>query len=296
MGPYPEHKNNFASAGDTTSRVSPQIWSNCPFDEVESGFHPGYARHWEFVGFKPSTNVNAAEAYWSDGLMVFGSNGAVVTAGSDPTVGTGTVAANAFGTVAIGSDGDDEGCVIRQPGAPIKLSGPNSAITARSGRFWFEWRGKVSTVSDVQADCYVGLVEDVAATATVPITATGGTLADKNLVGFHRRANATSGNGALIYPVYKADGQTVAYGTTTQAITADTYVKLGLIYEPTDNTIKWFGNGLQLLNYAVLATQGNPFPNDILMGAVIAILNAAGSISPTITSDWMRICQIPYGT
>lgn len=296
MGPYPEHKNNFAASGDTRSRVSSAIWSNCPFDEVRSGYHPGYAKHWDFVEIKPSTNINAGEAYWSEGLMIFGSNGAVATQGSDPTVGTGTVPNDAFGTVAIGSDGDDEGAAIRMAVAPFKLSGPNATVTARSGRFWLEWRGKASSIADVISDGFLGLLEDVAATATVPITATGGTLADKNLVGFHRRANATTGNGALIYPVYKADGQTVAYGTTTQAITADTYVKLGLLYEPKDNTIKWFGNGLLLQSYTILATQGNPFPNDILLGACIATLNAAGSISPTFTTDWLRVCQIPYGT
>lgn len=291
MGPYPQHKNNFTV--DTSSGVS-GIWADCPFDEVASGYHPGYAKHWEFAEFKASANVNAAEAYWVDGLMVFGSDGCAVTLGSDPTVGTGTVANNAFGTVAIGSDGDNEGGAIRMSQAPFKLSGPNSTLTARSGKFWMEWRGKVSSIADTIADVYVGLMEDVACTASIPITATAGTLADKNLCGFYRLGT----DGDYFDAVYKANGvPTSSTHYTAQAdaqlLAADTYVKLGLTYDPADFRVRWFGNGMQLASYQITSAQGTIFPNDVAMCAVIAIINAAGSISPTVTTDWLRVCQIP---
>src|SRR4051794_9098440 len=105
MGPYPQHNNNF---GSDTSAGPSGIWANCPFDEVVAGYHPGWAHHWDFVKFKTASSFTP-EGYHDDGLMVFGSTGATAAITSDPTQGTGTVANNAFGVVAIGSDGDDEG-------------------------------------------------------------------------------------------------------------------------------------------------------------------------------------------
>ncbi len=290
MGPYPQHKNNFTA--DTTAGVS-GIWADCPYDEVVSGYHPGYARQWDFADI-PTNSSFTTEALIGDGVMLFGSTGAVLTAGSNPTVGTATVAANAFGTATMGSNDDNEGAAFRHASAPLRISGPNATATARTGKLWFEARVKQSVNTVTLFDWFVGLMEDTACTAAVPVTATAGQLADKNLLGFFKLGSAPT----FFDAVYKSDGQPSSSTHTTalasaQAIVADTYVKLGLTYDPNSNRVIWWGNGVQLASYVVLATQGNPFPNDVNLGWVIGNTNVAGSITATWTVDWVRCCQIP---
>lgn len=280
--------NQGTNAPNTGSDYSPFIWSDCPVDAVLNGTVAAAVVNDDFLDFKASANVNAAEAYWTNGWMVFGSDGAAVTLGSDATN-----ANSAFGTVAIGSDGDNEGAVIRRAVAPFKIVGPNSTASARSGKLWFEARLKVSSIADTIADVFIGLSEDTAGTATVPITATAGTLADKNLVGFYRLGT----DGDYFDCVYKANGVPSSSTHYTaqadaQVLVADTYVKVGMKYDPVDHSIKWYGNGIQLASYTVIAAAGTEFPNDVNLCPILAIINAAGSISPTVTIDKIRVIQL----
>lgn len=287
----PSHKNNFTAITDCGPSG---MWADCPYEEVRSGQHPGYAREWRAADLKTSTNINAAEAYWGADLMVFGSNGAVVTAAGLPYAYTTTVAQNSFGAKSLGSDGDDEGAAVRQASAPFRISGPNSTVSSRTGALWLEGRIKVSSIADTLFDFFFGLMEDVACTAVIPITATAGRMADKNLVGFLRLGS----DGDYLDAIYKADGQPSSTTHTTaqadaQVLVADNFVKIGLKYNPVDYTIKWYGNGKQVAAYTVLSTQGNPFPNDINLGWVMGCTNVAGSITDTFTWEWVRACQIP---
>lgn len=254
---------------------SPFIWGDCPWEAIRSGAVAGYARHWEFDGFKTSTNVNAAEAYWSEGLKVFGSDGAAIAAVDQQ-----------FGAVSLTSDGDNEGLSIAQFGQPLQ-------IDQGKGKLWFEARIKTSTITDTKHGIFLGLCDSTALTATVPIAAAG-TLADLNFVGFHR----LEGDGDQIDCVYKANGVTQVTQEadalpTAYVLVADTYIKLGLKYfADADYTLRWYANGVKLDEKAIPAADGTDFPNDVRLGWVLAILNATATTPGTTTVDWVRVAQL----
>lgn len=282
----PKYAANFA--GDTNPNLSPMVWRGYRPASLASGDTPGFFKKWDFADFKASTNVNASEAYWADGLMVFGSDGFAITNGSDHTSATTT--GKSIGTITIGSDGDNEGGSLRQACAPLRATGINATATSRSGDWALEARLRTSTIADTKHGIFFGVIEDVAATATIPITAAGA-LADKNLIGFHR----LEGDGDYFDCVSKADGQTaVTHQADAQVIVADTYVKLGLRYEASIGTLFWYGNGVQLASEYIDPTAGGSttygyFPNDINLGWILSVLNATASTPGTTTPDWVAL-------
>lgn len=283
MSAFPQYRGNFGdNVANTGSNPSPYIWGDCPWDSIESGKIRGYTRWFDFDRFKASSNVNAAEAYWAEGFNVFGSDGAPVTLGSNSTVG-----APAFGTVTIGSDGDNEGASIRQSQANLMITGPNATSTSRSGKLWMEARIKSSTITDTKHGIFCGLMDTTAVSATVPIAAAG-TLADVNLVGFHR----LEGDGDYLDCVYKANGVTaVTVEADSQVLVADTYVKVGMVYNPSTYVLTFYGNGIALCTKEVPAAAGTDFPNDVQLGFVFAVLNATASTPGTSTIDWVKLAQ-----
>jgi hypothetical protein len=155
-----------------TSRVcrSPAIWFDCPWAQVVSGEVDGVAFFDDF--HRQPVTVPTSEAAYGPDYRGFTSTGGTINAATQVIEGA----------ITLGSDGDDEGASIQTLGAPFK-------IIRGGGPLWFEARIKFSSVAGLLFDAFIGLMEKVTLTATVPITATGGALADKNFVGFHRSAS-----------------------------------------------------------------------------------------------------------
>jgi hypothetical protein len=213
--------------------------------------------------------------------------GAVASAGAyygfADTGGSVVVADEVGGAVTASSDGDNEGASIARQAKPFQISRSH-------GKLWAEFRFKSSTVADTKHGVFLGLIETISQSATVPIAAAG-TLADQNFVGFHR----LEGDGDQVDCVYKANGvtqvtvQADALGT---ALVADTYTKLGMIYNPADYKLKFYQNGLEIASYTVVASAGTDFPNDVRMGMIFAVLNATASTPGSSTLDKFRIAQL----
>jgi len=260
---------------DATSRgPSQNLWKDCP----DIGYllnHPsdGWFIFQDFVNFRTSSNINAAEAHWADGYRVFGSNGGAIANETDER----------GGVVTISSDGDDEGVGIGTMGQPFQI---DQAL----GNLWFEARVKTSTIADTKHGFFLGLADSTAMTATVPIAADG-TLANLNFVGFHR----LEGDGDYVDTVYKADGVTqVTVKSDAQVLVADTFIKLGMRYDASGQVLKFFVNGTQLADTKTIpAADGTDFPNDVRLGMCFAVLNATGTTPGNSSIDWWRCVQAP---
>lgn len=268
-------------ATDTSSKWSPAVWQGFPQDAIKNGSVDGRLYEWDFADFKPSTNVNAAEAYWEKGLMVFGSDGFAIAA----LAGTGL-----NGGVTLGSDGDNEGGSIRHAVAPFTIS-------RSSKHFVMEVVLNDSTIADTKHGFFAGLIENVASTATVPIAAAG-TLADKNFVGFHR----LEGDGDKLDCVYKADGVTQVT-TLADAVTlvADTDVRLGIVFRPEPDfdtslryVLRFYADNVPIATAykQIPSAAGTDFPNDIGLGFVFAMLNATASTPGTAVLKRAKIGQV----
>lgn len=271
------YRANLGSA-NTDRNPSPNIWHDCPWLEIAEGETPGVLFYEDFVSF-PITPATT-EGNWGS-YAQFSSTGGTITAGT----GQG-------GEAIFASDGDNEGASFRSLATPFK-------ITRALKKLWFECRIKTSTIADTKHGFFVGLTDNTAFTATVPIAADG-TLADLNLVGFHR----LEGDGDYVDSRYRADGVTaVTVGADAQVLVADTYVKLGFVFEPnTDshvfsttnqNILSFYGNNLRLADRKQIpSAAGTDFPNDVAMGVAFAVLNATGSTPGNTTVDWIRCAQL----
>jgi hypothetical protein len=278
--------NNRGTA-NTDNLWSPAVWQGIPVADCLAGAVDCVIQQLDFgQGFKPSANVNAAEAYWDRGLMVFGSDGAAVTA--DKAVGK-----NAG--VSISSDGDNEGAAIRAQFQPFR-------IDRGRGKFAFEVQGWTSTITDTKHGFFMGLCDSTAATATVPIAAAG-TLADLNFVGVHR----LEGDGDKLDVVYKANGVTqVTQYADAHTLVADAVFSFGMTFDPDNdfggkgkNVLRFYFNNIPLTDtssysgYKVIPTgDGDDFPNDVGLGFIFSVLNATASTPGDTTCMRFRAIQL----
>lgn len=278
-------RGNLGSA-NTDVELSPNVWSGMPLAAIRNGEVDGVLLDDHFVSFNKTPATT--EGNWSAGLgyAQFSSTGGAIAAG------TGT-----RGEAIFSSDDDNEGASIRTLATPFKI--------IRTGKlFCFEARLKVSTIADTTFEFFCGLLENAALTATVPITATAATLADQNLCGFYR----TESDGDAINTTYKANGVTaVTVGTGEIVPVADTYMKLGMRFDPQvdpfvhDVTqagankyiLSFYLNNVRLASTKQIpSAAGTDFPNDVGLGLCLAVRNAAGSSPGTLTIDRWTAAQL----
>jgi len=257
-----------ASIADTSRGSSPSIWADCPWLEIVAGIKDGIALFDDFLN-GPRVAAGAEAAYGS--YRGFADTGGLVADGAEWG-----------GTLNLSSDGDNEGASFRTSVAPFQ-------IDRGQGKFWFEARVKSSTITDTKHGIILGLMADNVLTAIVPIAADG-TIADVDIVGFHR----LEGDGDYFDTVYKAGGVTaVTVKADAAVIAADTYVKLGMLFNPADNVLSFYRNGVKLADSKTIPeADGTDFPNDVRLGLVIAVLNATGSTPGSAEIDWWRAAQL----
>lgn len=257
-----------STIADTSRGPSSAIWADFPSLEIAAGLKDGFQIYDDFA-HGPRVAAGAEAAYGN--YRGFASTGGLVADGGEIA-----------GVLDLSSDGDDEGASFRTPVAPFQISRTH-------GKLHFECRVKTSTIADTKHGVLVGLMADAALTATLPITA-GGALADVNFVGFHR----LEGDGDMFDVVYKADGVTaVTLQADAVTIVADTYVKLGFVFNPRDYSITFYRNGVKLgTTYTVPVAAGTDFPNDVRLGLVIAVLNATATSPGSTKIDWWRCGQL----
>lgn len=265
-----QHRGNLGSASNGAA-LSPNLWADFPILEIQRGFTAGVYYFEDFLCFRTTTNVNAGQAHWAGGYKLFGSDGAAVAAADE--IG---------GAITLSSDGDNEGVSFSFMQFPFQISRSHKMLC-------FEARLKTSTITDTKHGWFVGLLESCTLSATVPITATG-TLADQNLVGWHR----LEGDGDAADFVYKANGVAqVTLGADAATLAADTYIKLGFRWNPTNsNKLEYFVNNLKIGEYTMASAAGTDFPNDVRMAPVFALLNATGTTPGNTTIDWMAAGQL----
>lgn len=270
---------------DTATQPSGTIWGKCPWNAINDGSVKGVT-HWDdFSSFNKTPATT--EGNWAArmGYAQFSGTGGFITA---PALSAATGAGVPTSGITIGSDDDNEGVGIRTLSVPY-------AINRAAQRFWFEACIKKSSIANTIAEFFIGLMENTALTATVPITATAATLADVNLVGIY----STESAGSKANTTYKANGVTaVTVGSEEITFVADTFTKVGMMYvrsgDPSGAYIlSFYQDGTRLASVKQIPdSNGTDFPTDVAMGPVMAIRNAAGSSPGTVTIKWIKYAQL----
>lgn len=262
---------------------SQSIWSDCKWDEIVAGNVSGVTFFEDFVsgGKITSPTTEAAlvglpiSGYCSDALS-----------GTPPAIAAGICydsAKNAGGGLIIANTTDDNGAAWRSAQQPFQIS-------SLLGKLWAEWRVKVSTITASELSFAIGLMDITAISATIPLVANGGALGDCNFVGFHKpEANTTTFNCS-----YKADGvAAVVVNTGVGALAADTYVKLGLKFDPKTGKLSFYINGVKQASMKTVPNAtGTDFPADVALGPVVALGEGSGGSNNLLTTDWCRVAQL----
>ena len=260
----------YSGSPDTGREPSSLIWKDCPWSAINTGHTRGIAFFDDFLCQELIASGGAAVAY----------------AGNYQTyLASGTVMADLGiqgGGISFTEATNNEGFVMSSAQGMVQISNSMKKL-------WFEARVKFATVTDVWGG-FVGLLEPGAAAAAVPI-ATDGTLADKNLIGFHR----LEGDGDRFDLVYKADGQT-AQTLLADAVTlvADTWIKVGFVFDPSEDPlkrIKFYYNAVEIGTYAT-STQlaAATFPSDITLSLAFGGMGTGTGVAQSI--DWWRLAQL----
>jgi hypothetical protein len=270
------YQANLGAANNDRQR-SPAVWYDCPWNQIQEGSIAGIAHFNDFDN--PYLTTPTTQAVWPP-YKGFSSTGGTITK-ANPQL--------RYGVITLGSDGDDEGASIAQVGTPFQVS-------ALEGQFWAEFRVKVDTIAVTQYDAFVGFAEGLTLTATVPITATAGAMADQNMFGFLRPGTSTTGDGSLLRTFYKANGVTaVTVADYAAQFVADTYIKLGIRFSPADKYLRFFVNNIELATKKLIPDNtGTDFPADVTMGAIAAVLNTS-AITSVFSIDWWRYAQMDSG-
>lgn len=270
------HAQNSLSTPNTSRAPSPQIWSDFPkVDFLERPLEFGFymREDWSKMPVLATPTITS-QAFYGNGWKAFGSSGGTVVAATIEGGG---------GLVLTETD-DNQGIGMQFIQLPFKIS-------RSKGKFWYEVRLKTNTITDTRHGIFVGLAGSATLSATVPIAAAG-TLADINLVGFHR----LEADGDQLDTVYKADGvtqvtlQSDAIPSAT-SLAADTYIKLGMKFDPYDNKLRFYVNGIECsTTYTMASADGTDFPNDVQLAPILALLCASDD-DAIVTWDWIEAAQ-----
>jgi len=187
-----------------------------------------------------------------------------------------------------GNDADnDEGSV----GSDSQVLGTISDAAAEKKLLAFEICVKKEAVGDNGLAFFAGLMEPgkVAANALVDDT---GAVVDADYIGFSTLNN----DGDSLDAVYKKAGQTAQdVEADCKTLVADTFVKLGLVYDPEakdGNLVKFYVDGVDIGSY-VTATDiaAATFPDSEDLGWIFATkVGAAAEIKANLR--WVRFAQV----
>lgn len=261
------------STENSSAYPSKEIWGDCPVGDILLDPTVGYHFYDDFLSFPTITTPTiTTQAAWANGYKAFGSSGGTITM---PT------AASLVGGVVLTETDDNEGVGLATIQLPYK-------IIQGGGKLWFEARFKTNVIDNTKHGLVCGLWGSQTLSATVPIAADG-TLADLNFVGFHR----LEGDGDMLDTVYKADGVTqVTVQADAITLVADTFVKVGMVFDPTTGVLTFYKNGVALSTTKSIPTAaGTDFPNDVQLGLCFAQL-CASSDDAISTLSWWRCAQL----
>lgn len=220
-------------------RLSSDLWWDCPIRELMHGFKDGTFHFNDFHDFGGTVTSNVGT--YSRGLKSYEDTGDVLSVIATETTGV--------LKLAIAATNNNESWITTG-----NNTGVLGKVTSLSGkRVWCEQRVKLGSI--LTQNLFIGAGEEGLAAAETITDA--GALASKDLIGFQ----VLEDDPGYFDTVYRKAGQTAqVVKNQAQAITADTYYKLGWKYtgpnkdlERGGERLEYWVNGVKLADYVTAA-------------------------------------------
>lgn len=293
---------------DTSRRRSPDLWGDCPWEDIVRGERNGIAFFDDFNNLPLAPTLTTQIAY--------GQYKGYATSG-ETLAGTPSVnSVETPGGILQGTEGTGltHAFSLAQAYASYLLSG----TAGTTGKLWFECRIAVSSVLVNHCNFFVGLgeVDQLTLSATVPFndsvttTSNAGALIGFNLASsaaprfcYADRATSLTNvlTGITVGGSY-LDGVTVA-----QAVPAAyTFFKLGFKYDPystSPGTINtgtsgsscisiWADNVLQNTYMSLTTLAGTTYLGANPLGLILAGISGSSASGDAVFLDWWRVAQL----
>ncbi len=310
-----QYANNLNA--NTARGPSEVIWKDCPWNAMKGDMSQGMTFEDDFI---MAGNADMSSAY-KNSLGQWSSYGYAGAQINDAQL--------EGGVIKLSSDGDNEGLTLLSSAGSFRFVTTSTLVNNQ--KMWFEARVAKSSVTTAHMTGFVGLMKPTLASG-LPTTAQPLTTTDDipmtagDLFGFllSGTANATTGgtmtevgvtfvlaSGTVNYPT---NLKTLMASTGNTVLAADTYVKLGWVFDPTAKyrlvttatarqtvgqwrrpLITFYVNGLRVPTFLSSddvdnATATQAFPT-AFMSPCISIMNEASQSSDYLAADWIRIAQ-----
>jgi hypothetical protein len=262
-----------SAAGNSGAGQSAGVWKDMP-ESIRTDRNVGYFWFDDFLHFQDPTTAKNYGPY------------KVLDTG-DCTLTEGAVAGGVLKLLTT-TDNEDCGICLGNGAAPFVIS------DTAGKKLWFEAKVKKSIITDAKAGFFVGLADETALAANF-IADAGNDFGDNDLIGFWCDETDDS-TGAHVHFVYQITGQDfVTKIDTVATLTADTWVKLGFVYDPAaedTKKIKIFVDGVEQSTYVTAANiAAATFPDGEELTPIF-YANAASNDDVTASMDWWQIAQL----
>ena len=272
MTAYVQHKGPTGPASAQTRGLSARIWGRLPIKNWSVGLGGGRFFFDDFLNHPAHISAQTIGNYAS-----YISTGVTLKQAAGEATGAIEVA---------GNDADnDEGSIISGGGA----GGMVALDATGAGRVAFECRFKKASIANNALGFFVGLSEEGSQGDNAMADNTG-VIADKDFIGFHVLAD----DGDSLDFTWRKSGETVQVHADIATMAADTYMKMGFLYDPAhpaDKRIKIFvDNGVEESVY-VTQTQleAATFPDDEELCLFLATKQMAGTDAVLAQMDWWAL-------
>jgi len=272
LGIHPSYRRmNMGTPSATSNKLSAAIWETCPWVEMQADPGLGFTFWDDFVKPELFADGTPKGGYMTDqdtdvtiqSLETYDEVGGVLEIANND-------ADNDFGHIWVGDSATTALMVI--------------AATSHKP-FWFEARFKKAGIGNDGLAFFVGLGEvGLMSTDGGALADDTGEVKDENFIGFQ----CLNADGDAMLPVFKADGQTKANGTSV-ALVADKYINVGLHGDGT--VINAYVNNV--VKHAITAAliAGATFPSaQYLTPMVLTKTGSAAEVA--FQMDWWRFAQL----
>ncbi len=262
---------------NTGAGPSPAIWADC--DVLEMIRNPGKGYYFFDDFLDAIQDPTTAKIYGK--YLCLDTGDSTITAASD--VYGGAV------KLLVTADNEDVGIRLGN-GSAFCIS--DTAANAK--KLWFEARVKSSVITNSYGSFFVGLTDETALAANF-IADAGADFADNDLIGFWKDETDDS-TGSHVHFVYQITGQDFVTAIDTVAeLEADTFIKLGFVYDPDAEAakkIKIYVDGVEQTTYITATNIATAtFPDGEEMSPML-YSSAASNNDLYTTMDWWRCAQV----
>lgn len=278
-----QYRGYYGSNDANTGRdPSPNLWADFPWDAIVSGSKKGVVFHDDFLDFglpgTQTTQINLGR------YKVYNTGSGVVATDSFPN-GT---AATPGGFISMLTDTAGDQSVIGTHACPFSLK-------AGSGKLVFEARVATTTIATAATHKFIGLGNnsDVTFGAAIPLADADATGTAVALLGWTRLEDGLG----VLNTSYTDEAATYTHvQTSAGAIAANTFVKLGLIFDPNApaaSRVKFYINGVPTSTPMSNTTlTGLTHLDNSNLGLVFAQFADSSGTADYGYLDWWRCAQL----